>query len=117
MPSVVKPGAVHEYVRSEREHLDAHVSCLEKLDAVKASVFKARLSSLTYGGGMYGPGESLRKIQSDVSETLDKLAPAGMYFGIPNCCSNLAGFWPGEGKAPRQISTPDAIAMGNCVIA
>jgi len=119
--NVLKPGLIHEYTNYDTvAHCEAHIRCLETLDPAEG----ARLRAIAEGiqkthGSIRGATYDL---QRQCSALLDKLAPSGMYFGIPNVRSNMAGFWPRswiEGETPRNPKgVPEATArqLGNAML-
>lgn len=118
---VLKTGLVHEYKNYDAsEHCDAHIQCLESLDPVAGAVVRAKANEviLKYGSIRH----STYGLQRECSDLLARLAPAGMYFGIPSVNSNMMGFWPSawiEGSTPRNPKgVPDSVArtLGYAVI-
>ncbi|WP_413460679.1 hypothetical protein [Herbaspirillum huttiense] len=119
---VVRAGLVHEYTNYDAtSHCEAHIACLEKLDPSAGALIRAEANELVRRFGNIRSGT--KKLQSECSEFLDRLAPAGLYFGIPNVNSNMAGFWPKEWilgatvRNPKGVPDSTARALGKALIA
>ena len=119
---VVKPGLIHQYANYDTTaHCEAHIACLEKLEAAAGAEIRAKANELIR---KYGRIRSeTTQITRECSGALDKVAPEGFYFGIPNVNSNMSGFWPQEwiagatGRNPKGVPEAVARALGNAVIA
>lgn len=114
---VLKPGLVHEYVDYDYSaHCEAHIACLEKLDPMAGARVRAKANALVAKFGSIRSGAS--DLVRECSGELDRLAPKGFYFGLPNVHCNMAGFWPAgwiAGATPRNPkggSTAQARALG-----
>lgn len=119
---VLKPGLIHEYANYDTTaHCEAHIVLLERLDSTAGAAVRAKADELIR---KYGSIHSATThLQRECRGALDKLAPAGLYFGIPSVNSNMAGFWPQEwidGATPRNpkgVPDPVARALGYAAIA
>jgi len=119
---VVKPGLIHEYANYDASaHCEAHIACLEKLNPNAGAIVRAKATELIRRFGSIR-SETVQ-LQRECSGALDKIAPAGLYFGIPNVNSNMAGFWPREWiegatvRNPKGVPDSIARAFGIAVIA
>lgn len=116
--TVLKGGLIDEYNADGQYnysgHVEAQLQALEKLNAPAAAPLRERFDKLR--GGRWSGEDHVNKVAKDVSEALNKLAPAGLYFGTPRYNSNMAGFWPAEWE--RAGGPMDSVARGHglCVI-
>lgn len=117
MAKVTRGVIVHEYIGTERDHLDAHLVVLRHLDPVRAQDFDSRLQALNSSGFSTCDGrvDSNRRILRRISVTLDGVAPEGAYFGLPSVQSNIAGFWPAAWLIPKP--DPQMLPLGRRDIA
>lgn len=119
---VLKPGLVHEYANYDASaHCEAHIACLEKLDPNAGAVMRQKANELIR---RYGSIRSqTTQLTRECSIALGKVAPAGLYFGIPNVNCNMVGFWPQEWiegatvRNPKGVPASTARLLGNAVIA